>query len=839
MERRGGPIGHAGRGRPALATLSLLIAFAFGATGSAAAGPRLLRAEREFGQEGVVRADPGPAFTRGLYFSAVTIEPDGSLLALRGGGRCCRGERGPRPFHLTPRGRVDARVPFPLARSSTVVRDFQGRWVRAINRSQLQRLEADGHPDPSFDRVEDGSGHWGSERAGFSFNRVLPLPSGEVLVAGGGRIARFRPDGKLDRDFGVEGEAVLSGVTGGWSGRVAGLLAVGDRTIVLANGPDADGHPGGPSRVLALDRLGRLDPAFAPATLPGPIVAFAQRAGGGVGIVWRLPTEHPGGAPTHNYVTVLEPDGTPDPSFGEGDGTTVLDTGRVAEPHTMLFLHDGSIAVGGEDFGADRRCWIVPADLCVGVPVVVRLAQDGTPIRGFGARGVRRLGALPDRSQSQLPGGVLSLAEDSSGDLIAAGGSGAAAFLARLDATGAPVPGFGVRGIVAERESRHPETTPYSVSVDSRGRILVGGESDARSIDEGPVVFRFRPDGKLDRGFGHGGFARFGGFAQDIGFVPDPNGGTYVIGATLEQEEWVTHLDSDGTPDRRFGTQGFLRVPLSSEFSPEAEVSHPLVGLPGGGLLIGGRHRERRGVRSLFELRRISSQGHLVRAFGHDGVLVLGNPQLRRFVMTDLASTADGGILVSGSIPKPESRSEPDDEFSGGSELAVVKLLPRGGLDRRFGHEGIATPRIPGETSARVVLGNPDGSVLVAAQQVRSNRHDPAYAVRRPLLLRLGRGGSVLQRFHAAPTNGEAPGYEAALHAHRMSDLIVSGGHVFVVSGEDTTLLTYSLQGRCEGYLPASPPGTESIVGATGLGRRLITAADFASGFTLRASRLR
>jgi uncharacterized delta-60 repeat protein len=832
--------------------LALLAAFACCSAGRAGAAPRTLQPDPDFGQKGVDRVDSGPAFVKGLSFSALTVEPDGSFFALRTGGSCCGRKSGSRPFHFTPAGRVDSTIRFPVAPTSTVVRDPQGRWLRAINRDQVQRLGPDGHLDHTFDRHRDLH-RWGSESVQFTIDRILPLPSGDVLATGGGRVARLRPDGSLDPDFGDEGTVELGEVTGGWSGKIAGLLAVGDRTIVLANAPGAGREPQGPARVLALDPGGHLDPAFAPAEVPGAIVAFTRRADGGVGFVWRRPAERSGEPPSHPYVTMLGPDGVPDPRFGS-DGTAALDPGTIVEPHAMLFMRDGSIAVGGEGFGTDRHCWTNPFELCDGAPIVVRLAEDGAPATGFGVGGASTLGGLPDQARPPQGSGVLSLAEGSSGDLLAAGGSGTAAFVAHLDADGAPVAGFGAGGIAAEREPRPPHTSPYSAMVDSRGRILVGVESDTGSVEEGPAVLRFLPDGRLDRSFGQSGVARLAGaFPSDVEVVPDGSEGVYVL-ESLGQEFWLTHLDSDGRPVRRFGIDGSVRIPLSSETGHDLEMNHVLARLPGGGLVVaggGGSVEERAWGRGPLEVRRLSPDGHLVRAFGHDGVRVLDDPRLRLFTMLDLSTTPGGGILVSGSVKRAE-RTEPQNELRGGHELAVAKIGPRGALDPRFGHRGIATPRVRGESAARVVLGEPDGSVLVGGLHVRNNPRAPGYAMRRPLLLRLRPDGSVLRRYPEIPTSDYESSYEAKVIGSNMSNLIVAGGKVLAATRNGgycggNSLLAYSLRGRPDGYLPVSRPHIcESIAAVTGSGRRLIVATvrmpsplRSAPGFTMRAFRVR
>jgi hypothetical protein len=370
---------------------------------------------------------------------------------------------------------------------------------------------------------------------------------------------------------------------------------------------------------------------------------------------------------------------------------------------------------------------------------------------------------------------------------------------------------------------------------------LVGAESVSGRADEGPEVFRFLPDGSLDRGFARSGVARLGGQGNDVGLVPDPSGGVYMLVATFPDEAMeLRHLDGDGTPERRFGTDGLVRVPLSSEPNHEVELNHPLVGLPGGGLLVAGRggsREDRFSYRGPLELRRFSPAGHLVAAFGHDGVATVDDPRLRHFVLTDVASAAGGGILLSGTISSPR-------------QAVVVRLGPRGRLDRRFGHEGLATPSIAGESSARAVLSRPDGSVLVGAAVARPNPRSSGPWIRRPLLLRLRKDGSVSRRFAEVPTTDYESGREAATLNVRLSNLVVVGGRAFLTTGSyaqgSGSVLTCSLRGRRERYLRLSSQGFESVAGVAARGRELVFLAGRtmdptkgSRGFVLRALRLR
>lgn len=399
-----------------------------------------------------------------------------------------------------------------------------------------------------------------------------------------------------------------------------------------------------------------------------------------------------------------------------------------------------------------------------------------------------------------------------------------------------PVAGFGTRGVV---RAGPRYVVVYSVAFDSRGRILVGAEPVA-APEEGAAVFRFLPDGRPDRSFGRAGVVHLEGVSTDIGLAPDSSGGVYVLVATIEDEMLLSHLGPDGAPRRRFGTRGLVRMPMSSELTPELDLNHLVVGLPGGGLVVaggGGTRTQRLLSRGPLELRRFSPDGHRVLAFGHDGVAFVDDPRLRHFVMTDLASTPAGGILLSGSI-------------SSSRRAVVVRLGPRGRLDPHFGHDGLAMPPIVGQSSARVVLPEADGSVLVGAAVARPNPGERGALMRRPLLLRLRKDGAVARRWADTPTTDYESGQEAATLNARLGSLAVVGGRAFLATADGEqgsgTVLVCPLRGHRARYLRLASRGFENVAGLASRGRELVVLATSTMdptkgprGFILRAFHVR
>jgi uncharacterized delta-60 repeat protein len=148
---------------------------------------------------------------------------------------------------------------------------------------------------------------------------------GKVLVAVGGaaalRIVRYLPSGERDPGFGSGGEATTMLET---RNRPAGLLLGADGTISIA-APQCCGGSPPYGEGFALARFlgdGRPDPAlagrgqtlFATPGARGNVEAAVLGADGAVFIVFEVSTEQ---ASTVGNVVKLQPDGSPDATFGK------------------------------------------------------------------------------------------------------------------------------------------------------------------------------------------------------------------------------------------------------------------------------------------------------------------------------------------------------------------------------------------------------------------------------------------------------------------------------------------------------------------------------------------
>ncbi|MEU0375205.1 calcium-binding protein [Streptomyces sp. NPDC006283] len=197
-------------------------------------------------------------------------------------------------------------------------------------------------------------------------------------------------------------------------------------------------------------------------------------------------------------------DGTPDASFGGGDGQVSYDPApelpvEGGDGRALALQPDGKIVVGGQ-VGSTRFDF-----------VVLRLNTNGSLDTGFSGDGIERT----DFGDYEA---VEGLALQPDGKIVAAGTSGGRVALARYNPGGTLDTSFDGDGRVLT-----PGVSAADVKLQpGDGRIVIAG-----SVGPGGdfAVRRYNPDGSQDSGFGTGGLATadFGGgdAAQGLALQPD------------------------------------------------------------------------------------------------------------------------------------------------------------------------------------------------------------------------------------------------------------------------------------------------------------------------------
>jgi uncharacterized delta-60 repeat protein len=321
-------------------------------------------------------------------------------------------------------------------------------------------------------------------------------------------------------------------------------------------------------------------------------------------------------------VVRLLADGTPDPSFGGGDGVVVISLpDSNDEAWDLLLQPDGRIVVGGDVYppgdpdvavvrleadgdldptfgGDDGR---VDFSTAAGIDAdtlhaLAPSADGGIVAAGYGGPGAFDLWAVRIDASGALDGaygggdGIARIDPGSgSGSLFDAaatddGGVLLAGFqtspgrllLARLDAAGAPDPTFDGDGVVQHDLVVGETEVARRVVLLDDGRAVIGGrgqiEPDSPTGDD-LLVARIETDGALDPTFGGGdGWATLDlGTLGDVAYALalEPSGRVVVAGQSDSSQPSladvaVARLTAEGEPDASFGAgAGFVRFDLA------------------------------------------------------------------------------------------------------------------------------------------------------------------------------------------------------------------------------------------------------------------------------------
>jgi uncharacterized delta-60 repeat protein len=432
-----------------------------------------------------------------------------------------------------------------------------------------------------------------------------------------------------------------------------------------------------------------------------------------------------------------------DPTFG---------TNGIAEVEARVTPHEDVGQVGGiADLQPTRGGKMLAAVYPIAVGghffAAARIDPNGALDRSFGKDGFtpyidvsHRKGNADGALQAEAVAGMKD------GKVLVAGyyedGGVYAPALALFTSRGRLDRGFGHDGKVLPRPSYggKPILTDgggerlRDVAVEPDGTIVgvgdvVGGINTGPSRP-GAVVVAYRPDGKVDRAFGHDGHlrilvhhhGRYSGYTGFTGVKALPSGKLLVSGY-IHQRYVLYHLTAAGRIDRSFGHDGrvefakpgahaikitsFFEAPFTVDRKGRIVVSVPT--FPEGGeepivferLLPDGRRDTSFGKSIYMERAPIDRQEPDPRERG-----------VQSFSFSPLAIAIDGHgrILVTGGETAPYVRGQKE---PGHEDFTSRRFLPDGHRDESFGEGGVWHTDPPGSRSlARAALTQSDGRVV-------------------------------------------------------------------------------------------------------------------------------
>lgn len=348
-------------------------------------------------------------------------------------------------------------------------------------------------------------------------------------------------------------------------------------------------------------------------------------------------------------ITVLTPEGVPDPSFGidgrleidrdpgrvntctsvavQPDGRIVLagsrDTGTPAgtRDFVVMRLHaDGSFDESFSDNGFEFVNFALPGPVVRSIDeahalavqpdgriviagsaerapgdfdfALVRFMPDGTIDHGFGDDG-RVVFGIDDggptvdvvSAVASLPDGRIALAGISEG-------ADRRMVVARLTADGQLDPGFNLTGRRLVTFGFAPESIGTSLVLRGDGSLLVGGYiSDGQTADF--AVAALAPDGSYDLGFGNDGRATidFGEEEGAFAMAMDASARVVLGGVRIETghiDIAAVRLHADGTPDASFGDFGRVVIAFDLSEPDETDLARALLVQPDGDVVLAG-----------------------------------------------------------------------------------------------------------------------------------------------------------------------------------------------------------------------------------------------------------
>ena len=370
---------------------------------------------------------------------------------------------------------------------------------------------ASGHGslDPSF----GAGGKVTTSIGSFSVAQAVAVePDGKLFVAGttstkvgdSVALARYLPNGSLDRTFGRNGRVITPVGPYCCEGYVSALVVQADGKPVLAGTSiNSEGTDFDRGYVLRWNANGSLDRGFG----KGGEVIFGSNVGETTSVAEGLVVRPDGKLVVSGafipedlvYDTALvryDPDGTPDPSFGNGG---VVRTPGAGGAGPLLLQGDGKLVAGRA--GSISQGYFF-----------ARYNANGGLDRSFG-----RGGRTPRIPLGQ-DGWIAGAAFEPDGKLVVAGttlddtDSVESITLARFDRRGNLDTSFGTRGTVTTSIAGSTCSGAATVAVQKDGKIVVGGHQrrvcgneGSAAAETGFALFRYTAKGRLDPSFGSGG----------------------------------------------------------------------------------------------------------------------------------------------------------------------------------------------------------------------------------------------------------------------------------------------------------------------------------------------
>jgi len=332
---------------------------------------------------------------------------------------------------------------------------------------------------------------------------------------------------------------------------------------------------------------------------------------------------------------------------------------------------------------------------------------------------------------------------------------------------------FGSGGYVANDLGIFP--MPHSVALQA-DKILVGGQIECPGLELCFGIVRYNANGSMDPSFGASGVtratfpgSRCGCDLHDL--AVQRNGRIVAVGWRFrggDAQDDMLMAVARFLPDGRLDPTFSGDGRFSRDFGYGDDFGAAVAVQPDGGIVIGGVAAHRYRSEDDFVIIRLRQNGRLDRSFSGDGVKTVNFRGHRYDDLYGLDLQRDGHIVAAGSSTADFKGADP--------RTAVLRLTRNGALDRRFAKR-LFRPG-PHGGYARAVLADSSGRVLVGGLAYDSSELDTSawalvrYRANGALDGSFGSGGLVLSDF------GTGADWIGALAAQR-DGKVVAGGEVY------------------------------------------------------------
>jgi uncharacterized delta-60 repeat protein len=272
-------------------------------------------------------------------------------------------------------------------------------------------------------------------------------------------------------------------------------------------------------------------------------------------------------------------DGSPDTTFGGGDGveTTDIGTNTSDGAKAVALQADGKIVVAGSSDSGGDPDW-----------TVVRYNADGSlDTTSFGGGDGKVVQDIAGTFDTVAGVGVQSGGRIVVGGYTVTGGNFVYA-VAGFTSAGVLDSSYGAAGIRTKDLGGVDQA--FGFAMQSDGKALVSGRKDSDNFG----LARFDADGGVDTGFGTNGAVTtpFDSFTQGTAVAVQSNGRIVMVGITGDGgccDFAIARYEADGTLDSTFGTGGKVTTDFGSDDGAESVAINPANGriVVGGGTASG------------------------------------------------------------------------------------------------------------------------------------------------------------------------------------------------------------------------------------------------------------